>query len=174
MIAAVVLAAGAGSRFGGPKQQLLLPDVLAGLRASSVDHVVVVTGAHSVDVDAEVVDCEQWERGPGASLRCGLAALPPDAEAAVVILADGPQLAPAAVDRVVAAWRSGAGDVVAASYGGDRGHPVVLGRAAWPLVPDEGARALEPVLVSCDDLGSPGDVDFADEVPGRLRRKAHE
>jgi CTP:molybdopterin cytidylyltransferase MocA len=65
---------------------------------------------------------------------------------------------------VVEGWRGGAGDVVAASYGGNRGHPVVLSRAVWPLVPDEGARALEPVLIPCDDLGSPGDVDFADEV----------
>lgn len=174
MIAAVVLAAGAGSRFGGPKQQLLLPDVLAALESSSVDGVIVVAGAYRLEVDAEVVECEDWERGPGASLRCGLAALPRDAEAAVVVLADGPDLSPDAVDRVVEAWRAGAGDVVAASYGGDRGHPVVLGRAAWPLVPDEGARSLEPVLVPCDDLGSPGDVDFADEVPGRLRRGGSE
>jgi len=174
MIAAVVLAAGAGSRFGGAKQQLLLPDVLAVIRASSADDTVVVTGAHPVEVDARVVECPEWEKGPGASLRCGLAVLPADAEAAVVVLADGPDLSPAAVDRVIDAWRQGRGDVIAASYGGDRGHPVVLGRAAWPLVPDEGARGLEPVLVPCDDLGSPGDVDFADEVPGRLRGEGRE
>ena len=171
---AVVLAAGAGSRFGGPKQELLLPSVLEALDRSSVDDVIVVAGAHPLAVDATLVECPDWDRGPGASLRCGLAALPPDAEAAVVILADGPDLSPEAVDRVIDAWRSGAGDVVAASYGGARGHPVILGRAAWPLVPDEGARALEPVLVACDDLGSPGDVDFADEIPGRLRGKADE
>lgn len=173
-IAAVVLAAGAGSRFGGPKQQLLLPDVLAAVRSSSVDDVVVVAGAYPIEADARVVECAEWARGMGASLRCGLRALPNETEAAVVVLADGPHLSPAAVDRVVEAWRGGAGDVVAASYGGDRGHPVVLGRAAWALFPDEGARALEPVLVACDDLGSPGDVDFADELPGRLRRKASE
>jgi CTP:molybdopterin cytidylyltransferase MocA len=173
-VAAVVLAAGAGSRFGGPKQQLLLPAVLDALRASFVGEIVVVTGAHAVETDARVVECADWERGPGASLRCGLRALSADAEAAVVVLADGPDLSPIAVDRVVGAWRGGAGDVVAASYGGDRGHPVVLGRAAWELVPDEGARALEPALVACDDLGPPGDVDFADEVPGRLRRERPE
>jgi CTP:molybdopterin cytidylyltransferase MocA len=174
VIAAVVLAAGAATRFGSPKQRLLLPDVVQALRASSVDDIVVVAGAYPLEADARVVRCAEWERGPGASLRCGLAALPEETEAAVVVLADGPHLSPAAVDRVVEAWRAGTGDVVAASYGGVRGHPVVLDRAVWPQVPDEGARALEPVLVECEDLGSPGDVDFADEVPGRLREETSE
>jgi CTP:molybdopterin cytidylyltransferase MocA len=170
-VAAVVLAAGEGSRFGGPKQRLLLPDVLAAVRASSVDEVVVVAGAHEVEVDARVVTCPEWARGMGASLRCGLEALSPEIQAAVVVLADGPDLSPAAVDRVLDAWREGAGDVVAASYSGDRGHPVVLGRKAWDRFPDEGARALDPVLIACDDLGAPGDVDYVDDVPERLRGK---
>ena len=167
MVSAVVLAAGASSRFGSPKQRLLLAPVLERVRASSVAVVVVVLGAHDVDTDARVVRCADWERGPGTSLRCGLAALSPEAEAAVVVLADGPMLAPEAIDRIVAAWREGAGDVVAASYGGNRGHPVVLDRGMWAQIPDEGARALEPALVPCDDLGSPGDVD----VPEDLRRR---
>ena len=171
MIAVVVLAAGASTRFGEPKQSLLLGGVLERVRAAgAVDAIVVVTGAYDVDADAQVVHCPSWERGPGASLRCGLDGLPPETEAAVVVLADGPNLAPAAIDRVVAAWRDGTGDVVAASYGGERGHPVVLGRAAWARVPDEGARALEPALVACDDLGAPGDVDF----PVDLRRSPTE
>jgi CTP:molybdopterin cytidylyltransferase MocA len=174
VVAAIVLAAGVGSRFGGPKQRLLLPDVLAALRATSVEDVVVVAGAYPLEAEARVLQCSDWKRGPGASLRCGLEALSPDTNAAVVVLADGPDLSPAAVDRVVAAWRAGVGDVVAAAYDGVRGHPVVLGRRAWEDVPDEGARALNPVLVACDDLGSPGDVDFADDVPGRLREEITE
>lgn len=163
-VAAVVLAAGASSRFGDPpKQHLLLPRVLERVRASPVDEVVVVQGAHALSVVERVVQCDDWDRGAGASLRCGLRALGADVEAAVVVLADGPNLSPEAVARVVDTWRTEGADVVAASYGGVRGHPVVLARRAWPLVPDEGARALEPLLVSCDDLGSPGDVDFADE-----------
>ena len=162
MIAAVVLAAGASSRYGvsPPKQVDLLPSVLERVRtARSVDAILVVLGAHEVETDAPTVHCPEWERGPGASLRCGLAALPDDAEAALVVLADGPDLDPRAVDRVVASWREDDGDVVAAAYGGLRLHPVLLARAAWPLVPDEGARALEARLVACDDLTPPGDVD---------------
>ena len=169
VVGAVVLAAGAASRFGSPKQRMLLGPVLARVRnASAIHDIVVVLGAHDVETEARTVRCPEWERGPGASLRCGLAVLPPETEAAVVVLADGPELAPEAIDRVAAAWRKGAGDVIAASYGGDRGHPVLLGRTVWPSVPDEGARALEPVLVPCDDLGAPGDVDVPDDMLGRV------
>jgi nicotine blue oxidoreductase len=157
------LAAGASTRFGSPKQRILLPHVLERVRASGVDEIVVVSGAYELETDARIVRCPDWQRGPGASLRCGLEALDADVGAAVVVLADGPDLAPAAIDRVVAAWRASDTDIVAASYGGERGHPVLLGRAAWPRVPDVGARALDPLLVPCDDLGPPGDVDSADE-----------
>ncbi len=156
----MVLAAGAGTRFRGPKQRLLLPRVLGRLRETSVEDVVVVAGAYTLEAEgARVVPCPEWERGPGASLRCGLAALGPEADAAVVVLADGPHLAPEAVERVLAAWRERAGELVAASYGGERGHPLVVPRALWDAVPDDGLRAVAPVLVPCDDLGFPGDVD---------------
>jgi CTP:molybdopterin cytidylyltransferase MocA len=169
-VAAVVLAAGAATRFGAPKQALLLEEVLGRLRQSDeIGEIVVVAGAYELETDVRLVRCGDWELGPGASLRCGLHELAGGTPAAAVILADGPDLAPAAVDRVVAAWREGAGDVVAASYGGARGHPVVLGRAVWRSVPDEGARALEPVLVPCDDLGPPGDVDRPEDLPDRFR-----
>jgi nicotine blue oxidoreductase len=161
VIAAVVLAAGASSRYGTepPKQVALLPQVLASLRESSVNNIVVVGGAHPLPVES--VRCPDWERGPGASLRCGLAALPLEAEAAVVVLADGPGLDARAVDRVVEDWRTNGGDAVAATYGGVRLHPVLLARALWDDVPDEGAKSLPARLVPCDDLTPPGDVDSA-------------
>lgn len=168
MIAAVVLAAGEASRFGSPKQRLMLSDVLHAVRASAVDDIVVVEGAYELETDARVVHCDEWSRGMGASLRCGLRALPANTEAAVIVLADGPDLSPAAIDRVIASWREGgAVAVVAASYGGVRGHPVLLARSAWSDVPDEGARALDPVLVPCDDLGPPGDVDYPEDLRAR-------
>jgi nicotine blue oxidoreductase len=165
MIAAVVLAAGASTRFGSPKQAVLLEPVLERVRGSSaVDDVVVVLGAHEVATSARAVRCPDWERGPGASLRCGLAALGADVEAAVVVLGDGPRLDPRALDRVVAAWRAGAGERLAATYAGVRLHPLLLARSAWEGIPDEGLRALPAELVPCDDLTAPGDVDFADDM----------
>jgi CTP:molybdopterin cytidylyltransferase MocA len=168
-VGAVVLAAGAASRFGSPKQHALLPGVLARVGASPVDEIVVVEGAHRLSVDStgapfRLVHCAEWERGPGASLRCGLRALGPEVEAAVVVLADGPLLAPEAVARVLERWRTEGGDVVAASYGGVRGHPLLLARPAWGTVPDEGLRVVVPRLVPCDDLGAPGDVDTPDDL----------
>ena len=165
-VAAIVLAAGEASRFGSPKQRLLLPRVLERVRESSVDEIVVVAGAYGLDPsdDVRIVTCPDWRAGPGASLRCGVSSLPDDVEAAVVVLADGPELAPAAVDRVVEEWRR-SGGVVAASYGGSRGHPLALGRADWRDIPDDGLRDRAVRLVPCDDLGAPGDVDRPEDLP---------
>jgi nicotine blue oxidoreductase len=152
-----VLAAGASTRYGGVKQHELLPAVLAALRQSVVDEVVVVEGAHELAAPgARLVHCADWEIGPGASLRCGLAALGDGVGRAVIVLADGPGLDPRAVDRLA---RHNA-PVAAATYDGrTRSHPVGLARSAWSSVPDEGGRALAPVLVDCTDLRPPGDVD---------------
>jgi nicotine blue oxidoreductase len=151
-----VLAAGASTRYGGVKQHDLLPAVLAALGETSVDEVVVVEGAHPLLApDVRVVRCADWELGPGASLRCGLAALGPDVGRAVIVLADGPELDPRAVDRLAAQ----PAPFAAASYDGTRDHPVALARSAFADIPDEGLRTRQPVLVDCSDLGAPGDVD---------------
>jgi CTP:molybdopterin cytidylyltransferase MocA len=156
VIAAVVLAAGAATRYGAPKQREFLPHVLAALRGIET---VVVQGAYELDAPgARVVDCAEWADGPGASLRCGLAALPEDVTHALVVLADGPNLDSRAVQRVLDNRARGA--IVSASYDGTRSHPVVLERSVWGDVPDEGARAFDPVLVDCSDLTPPGDVDY--------------
>ena len=163
-VAAIVLAAGEASRFGSPKQHILLPHVLERLRETSVDEIVVVEGAHELAGEqARIVRCPHWARGPGASLRCGLAALGEDVEAAVVVLADGPNLSPRAVERVLDDWRT-RGGVIAASYNGGRGHPLVLGRDDWDGIPDDGLRDRPVHLVPCDDLGSPGDVDVPEDL----------
>lgn len=149
-----MLAAGASSRYGGVKQRELLPAVLEALSKTRVEQIVVVAGAHELP---GAVHCPDWDRGPGASLRCGLAALGPGIERAVVVLADGPDLDPAAVERVLAA----PAPYAAATYDGTtRSHPVALARSAWADIPDEGLRGRKPVLVDCSGLRPPGDVDF--------------
>jgi nicotine blue oxidoreductase len=125
---------------------------------------VVVEGAHELRVDsaqARVVHCQDWEQGPGASLRCGVAALGDDVTRAVVVLADGPDLDPRAIEPLLQHDEP----VLAASYDGTRSHPVVLARTAWADLPDAGGRALDPILVDCSDLSPPGDIDYR---PGRL------
>jgi CTP:molybdopterin cytidylyltransferase MocA len=165
MISAVVLAAGASTRFGSPKQAVLLEPVLDRVRGSAaIDDVLVVLGAHSVGTRERSVRCPDWEQGPGASLRCGLAALGDEVEAAVVVLGDGPKLDPQAIDRVVAAWREQGAERVAATYGGVRLHPLLLARGAWDEIPDAGLRALPAQLVPCDDLEPPGDIDLAEDL----------
>ncbi len=162
MVAAVVLAAGAATRYGRPKQRELLPPVLDALTRAGVDEVVVVSGAHALSVEGRsgvrLVQATDWERGPGASLRRGLESLGDDVSHALVALADGPSLDPRAVERLLGSRDRG--PVVAASYDGTRSHPVVLARAVWTSVPDDGGRALDAVLVDCSDLRAPGDVDY--------------
>jgi CTP:molybdopterin cytidylyltransferase MocA len=164
LISAIVLAAGAATRFGAPKQRLLLAPVLDRVRASAVDEVVVVIGAYQVTTDARTVKCPDWERGPGASLRCGLDALSDEVEAVVVVLADGPQLSPKAIDRVIDAWRPSGDEILAATYEGERGHPLLVARSAWDGIPDAGLRSLSFTPVPCDDLGHPGDVDTPEDL----------
>jgi CTP:molybdopterin cytidylyltransferase MocA len=180
----LVLAAGAGERFGGRKQlaeldgRPLLEHVLAAMAAAPLERTVLVLGAHAGEVlervplhGAEAVVCEGWAEGQAASLRAGVEALGPACDAVVVVLGDQPRIAPEAVARVVAA-RDGEALAVRATYGGVPGHPVLLERELLERVPqlrgDEGARGLladVPVrAVACDGLGSPDDVDTPAEL----------
>ncbi len=154
-----MLAAGAATRYGGPKQVELLPSVLAALARTPVEEVVVVEGAYPLgELHDRIVRCASWADGPGASLRCGLDALGEDVTHALVVLADGPELDPRAVERLLE--HACDAPVLAASYDGSRSHPVLIARSVWGSIPDEGGRALTATLVDCSDLSAPGDVDF--------------
>jgi CTP:molybdopterin cytidylyltransferase MocA len=169
MTVGLVLAAGEGRRFGGPKQlarvdgRPLVEHALAAV--AGVDRVVVVLGAHANEVlagaelgRAEVVVCDDWAEGMGASLRAGIAAAD-GAQEVVVVLADQPFITPAAIERV----RAAPGDAVRAVYGGAPGHPVVLRRAllarAGELRGDAGFRDVAMTEVECGDLADPRDID---------------
>nr|WP_319461858.1 nucleotidyltransferase family protein [Micromonospora sp. RTP1Z1] len=187
-VAGLLLAAGAGRRFGRPKALVeldgepLVRRAVRLLRAGGCApvHVVVGAGADALPElpGAVLVDNRHWRDGLGGSLRCGLASLPGPVGAAVVVLVDQPSLTPAAVRLVCAAHAAGA-PVAAAGYAGRVGHPVLLDRAVWPLLDryatgDRGARDLlraRPDLVTvvpCDGLGSPRDLD----TPADLARHA--
>ncbi len=171
MVSAVVLAAGAATRFGSAKQLLLLPHVLERLCASSVEEIVVVSGAYPLEASlrrpcerVRIVSCDEWALGPGASLRCGLRALDPESETALVVLADGPFLDPRAIERVLDHRHAAA--VVVATYDGIRGHPAAFARSAWADIPDDGGRSLAAYPVACDDLTPPGDFDTPELAEG--------
>ena len=175
MIAAVVLAAGEGRRYGGLKQLHpvdgvpMLERVLASLAQSGIDERVVVLGARAGDVlgaidlhGARAVVCEGWRDGQAASLHAGLAALPEDSDRALIVLGDGPGLDPRAVARIAAAPTGTR--VLAADYGKGRSHPVVVPRLLWGEIPRHGETPVKPLgadLVDCRDLRPPGDVDYA-------------
>jgi nicotine blue oxidoreductase len=184
-VAGLVLAAGAGRRFGGPKAlveldgERLVDRMVRVLRAGGCQPLVVVAGAVPLAVSgATVVDNPDWRTGMGSSLRSGLAALPDQASAAVVVLVDTPWIGPDAVGRLVQAHATGAALAVA-TYAGVRGHPVLLGRTHWrgaaaSAVGDSGARtylASNPnvVEVDCTGTGDPRDVDHPSQIGGRSR-----
>jgi molybdenum cofactor cytidylyltransferase len=183
VIGGLILAAGAGTRFGGSKQlaeldgRPLLEHSVRAMTTSPVGRVVVVLGAAAEQVratvdmhGAEPRICSRWEEGQSASLACGLAALT-DCEAVVVTLGDQPRLSPDAIRRVIAA-RGGTAQAVRATYGGDPGHPVLLEHALFErmrdVTGDHGARNLllsaQVKEVPCDDLGGGEDVDTPAEL----------
>jgi len=172
--AVVVLAAGGGSRYGGAKQlhdaggRPMLERVLAAVEQADVGERVVVLGAFAdrvlaaVDLHgARAVVSDRWSEGQAASLHDGLATL--SADAAVVVLGDGPDLDPRAIARLVGAWNGRT--PLAADYGSGRSHPVLLPRSTWPELPQSGetpGRSVAVRLIDCRDLHPPGDVDYAD------------
>jgi CTP:molybdopterin cytidylyltransferase MocA len=131
---------------------------------------------------AEIVENPDWESGMSTSLRTGLAALvaDPTVTAVAVALADQPRIGADAYRRLAAAHRDGA-QLAVATYGGTRGHPVLIGRPhfdeAMRMTGDEGARSLlaahDVVEVPCDGTGDASDVDtradlaaLEDDAPG--------
>lgn len=185
---AVVLAAGAGSRFGGGKlltaygHGVLLDGALAAAFAAPVRRVTVVTGAEGSriaeaalahDPSVQIVDCHDWEEGMAASLRAGIASLPADAEACMVFLGDMPRVPHAVLNPLCEAVRAGA-PAAAPRFGERRGNPVVLSRDLFPEVMalrgDVGARLIldalggRLALIESPDDGVLYDIDAPGDI----------
>ncbi len=174
--AGVLLAAGAGTRYGMPKilaaQGAWLRSAVAALAGGGCADVVVVLGAAIVDVPApaRAVIADDWRQGMGISLRTGLAAIS-HADYAVILTVDTPDIGADVVARVLAAARSSQSGIARATYNGRPGHPVVVARRHWPALDeslhgDEGARRFlaaltDVVAVDCADLATGRDVDTA-------------
>ncbi|MGW0249039.1 nucleotidyltransferase family protein [Nocardia goodfellowii] len=183
-VAGLLLAAGAGRRYGMPKALVchrgaLFVEHAAGvLRDGGCRPVVIVLGARAHEVrrtaildGAIVVDNPDWASGMGSSLRVGLSALG-GCEAAVVLPVDTPGVTEAAVRRLARLATPAA--LARATYDGVPGHPVLLGRDHWAAAAelatgDEGARpylARHPVrLVPCGDVAVGADVDRPEDLP---------
>ena len=161
----LVLAAGAASRFGAPKQLARLggePLLLRAVtRATQVagHSVSVVLGAHAADIapllrntSATIVVNRRWEEGLASSLRTGVAQLPGSTEALLVMLADQAAVTTHDLKRLVAAWQAQPDYLAAATYEGRTGVPAVFPRHSFPalleLRGDVGAR---PVLQQMAD-----------------------
>ncbi|WP_322766962.1 nucleotidyltransferase family protein [Frankia sp. Cr1] len=182
-VGGLVLAAGAGRRFGGPKAlatldgEPLVERAARLLAAGGCAPVFVVLGAAAAEVTrsatlpgAQVVLAPGWAEGMGSSLRRGLDAVADTAlEAVIIALVDQPLIGPQAVRRLLDAHASGAVAAVA-TYGGQPRNPVLLRRETWAEVcaharGDVGARAWlhanpdRVVTVACDGTGSPDDID---------------
>ena len=179
----LVLAAGAGTRFGGPKALARdgdgVPWVVRAvntLRAGGCGRVLVALGASApeahdlVPPGAEIVVVPDWQLGLSATISTGLAAARERSASALVIMpVDTPDAPPAVVRRVIAAAAAAPRRaLVQATYGGDPGHPVLIGAEhfdplAHALSGDRGARAYlashDALSVPCEDLWSGDDID---------------
>jgi molybdenum cofactor cytidylyltransferase len=179
-LVAVILAAGAGSRFDGQTHKLAAPfrgstvlgHAVAAAVQANIGPVVVVGGGAELGLESQavsVVDNPRWADGQATSLQVAVAeAQRRDADAIVIGLGDQPLVTAAAWHAVATAI---GGPIVTASYDGRHRPPVRLDRAAWPLLPtdgDEGARvvmALHPELVtSIEVTGEPADIDTVEDL----------
>jgi molybdenum cofactor cytidylyltransferase len=153
----LVLAAGASTRLGQPKQlvpidgRAALHRVVASAVAVAGNAVTVVIGAHAKELTyllsrmpVSYVVNKHWEEGLASSLKCGLAAVPAAADAVLVVLGDQVCVTSDDLSRLLSAWRSQASIIAAATYDQTVGVPAVFPRTYFSelaeLRGDEGAR----------------------------------
>jgi molybdenum cofactor cytidylyltransferase len=150
-VAAIVLAAGRGTRFGDELKLLaqiggkaLVRHVAEAAANSTADPVIVVTGYCSNEVEAalhglpvQILYNALYAQGLSTSLRAGFSALPPTTRAAVILLGDMPFVKADLIDALVAEWRErGEPAALVPTLDGRRGNPVVLSRDLQAMIED--------------------------------------
>ncbi len=189
MITAVVLAAGRSVRMGVPKLllevggQTLLARVIDAARASRCDDVLVVLGEQAERVGREAAAAgartvlnPRFREGMGTSLAAGIAALPFECEAAVVLLGDQACLDGNAINALIETYRATGKPIVASRYGTVVGAPTLIARSLFAeaagLTGDVGGRHLmrrHPEQMAEVDLG-PGMASWDVDTPEDLKR----
>jgi len=172
-VAAIILAAGASTRLGEPKQlvtlggERLLERAIHAAQQAGCDPVVVVLGAHA---DRIVVQCRldrtrtvvnpDWREGMASSIRCGLAQLDHQPDAAILMTCDQPAVT---AEHLRALMQAGVDAPVASHYEGRRGVPACFPAASFVdlslLAGDEGARRLLQSALTIELVGGELDID---------------
>ncbi len=188
-IEGILLAAGESRRMGYPKPLLRVGDETflsrsARLMLAVVPRLIIVLGAHAERIRAAIpadprivaVDNPRWQAGQLSSLKAGLGAISPEADAVIVHLADHPLVLSSTFERVVAEFAAADGPIVIARHAGKRGHPVIFSAALMRELVDapeeQGARSVvnrdssRVVYVDVDDPGVNLDLD----TPADLKR----
>jgi molybdenum cofactor cytidylyltransferase len=185
MIPAIVLAAGQATRFGRPKQLVvlgekpLLQHVLDNLTLSKIDIIVVVLGAYATEIREQIqfgractILNPDYADGMSTSIQAGLRAI--EAEAAMIVLADQPFVTARTFDALIDEYRRVKPSVVLPTFHGSRGNPVIVDRSLFAemmeIRGDIGFRSIfgnHPVhLLPVDDRGVVQDIDTPEDING--------
>lgn len=157
--AGILLAAGGSSRLGSPKQLLRIGDeylinrIILAIRASGIDHVLVVLGKDLDEIQGKITDSQvvilenkSWQAGIGSSVQCGVRALEESVEAAIFFVVDQPYLNAAIIHDFLAYFEQKKPALLATRVGGQICHPTLFTRPYFSkllkLNPDEGGKGL--------------------------------
>lgn len=196
-VSAVVLAAGMSRRMGTLKQLVrfgehtLLEHTLNAVRASSIGETILVLGYQADQIrsgilledNVRVIINDNYKDGMSTSIRRGLEAVSPDANAALIILADQPFLKSSVIDQLIAQYGNSNAAILYPVYKGFRGNPVLVDRSLFPemtqITGDIGCRSIFGLhskkirKVPVDDIGILVDIDTVEDLSNAIAQGEH-
>jgi CTP:molybdopterin cytidylyltransferase MocA len=186
-IAGAVLAAGSGTRMGGPKAELvvngvrLLDRAVTALVDGGCDEVIAIVREGSHASGARLIVNARPEDGLRSSLALAVDAVPADCDALVIVLVDMPNVRAETIDAVRTHWLPGR--ITLADYAGRSGHPTAMSVDMWRAAvaiaqPDEGARSFIAASAEQVDLvrvtGAPVDLDTPSDLEYFIRGRGNQ